>query len=112
MQTWEYHVVTLDTRVSDEQRDAQLARLGAASWELVTVVALALGTSPHDGGTTHERWVFKRPTLVEGSLQPQATWTAVEVEEAPRGDGDPTSEPGGATMKLNPRHRPIDRSPR
>jgi hypothetical protein len=106
MQTWEYHVLMLAARASDEQRDELVNKLGAASWELVAIVALSLSASPAEAGTTtHERWVFKRPALIEGNMPSQATMTAVALEDPPRSGGDSDNVPGAARPNMSPRQR-------
>jgi hypothetical protein len=69
MQSWEYTVITFELQPEpgrpedfNPERNGLIDELGADGWELVAVVPLALGTTPASPKTTHERWVFKRPT--------------------------------------------------
>ncbi|MCC6936111.1 MAG: DUF4177 domain-containing protein [Thermomicrobiales bacterium] len=70
MQRWEYRVfhrqrtVTLGEVSSgwDENVVAMLPELGAAGWELVTVLPRSsTGGAVNAGMTTDELWIFKRP---------------------------------------------------
>jgi hypothetical protein len=57
MQEWEYTSFTI--KVS-ESPDDQLNQLGAAGWELVSVLASAF-TSMANGNPQQNRYVLKRP---------------------------------------------------
>jgi hypothetical protein len=84
MQSWQYTAITFEIQPDrssrkdlNPERDGLLDELGADGWELVTVVPLALGTIPASSNTTHERWVFKRPTGTDSFNQ-----AATKVTEA------------------------------
>ncbi|MCO5177218.1 MAG: hypothetical protein M9890_09645 [Thermomicrobiales bacterium] len=75
MQAWEYRVfhrqreVTMGEVTSgwDENIVAMLPELGAAGWELITVLPRSSsGGAVNAGMTTDELWIFKRPKTTAG----------------------------------------------
>lgn len=87
MQGWEYRVfhrqreVTMGEVTSgwDENVVAMLPELGAAGWELVTVLPRSSsGGAVNAGMTTDELWIFKRPkaSAAEAANLTPATATA------------------------------------
>jgi hypothetical protein len=90
MQSWEYTAITFEivsgpdsSEGLNPERHGMLDELGADGWELVTVVPLVLGTTHASPKTTHERWVFKRPTGADGAKQ-TATTVAETQEQTER----------------------------
>jgi hypothetical protein len=115
MQAWEYTVRTFDIQPEAEgehdgnaERDSLIAELGAAGWELVTVVPLTLAASTRTAGTTHERWVFKRSITSSGAYPAVAQATAEREHSA---TGDPGDTPPLTGMKEIPNPQRKDQDP-